>query len=275
MKRFFILLLAAALILTLFACGEKKEPDATGTDTASGLSTETAEQTGAETGSDTVPAQDTDLVPDGDAVPEGIPDASDHTVEHTVKYYSPDGKLIWEETVPATDHVWKFESDAEGHRAVCTLCGASGESGAHDYDGAGVCRVCGYGCEHVFTDTVTAPGCTEPGYTLHTCSKCGFKYSSDPVPAAGHKYEKSVEAPATCDENGSFRYTCSVCGMSVVMKNAIPATGHNYVNGVCTVCGESDSEIPIISDDGDETGGDEPTPFWGGGEYELPEIPIG
>ena len=261
MKKIFSVLLAAALILTLFACGQKKEPDATGTDTESELSTGTAEIADTDEGTDTVP--------------DDIPDAEDHTVPHTVTYRSADGTVIREETVPATDHVWRYEFDAEGHSAVCTLCGAAGESGAHDYDGNGVCRVCGYGCEHVFADTVVAPGCTEAGYTLHTCSKCGFKYASDYVTATGHNYTESVETPASCDENGSLRYTCSRCGAYFTVKDAIPATGHNFVNGVCTVCGESDSVIPIVPDTDDETDGEEIPSFWGGGEYELPEIPIG
>lgn len=33
--------------------------------------------------------------------------------------------------------------------------------------------------EHIYEDTVTAPTCTEEGYTAHTCSVCGDVYKSD------------------------------------------------------------------------------------------------
>ena len=154
MKKIFIILIAAALALTMFACGKKDgSGESSGAAETSGLSTGTGEQT------------DTDLpvidpTPDGNATPEGIPDAADHTVDHTVVYTDQDGNVIREETVPATGHVWVYESDGSGHKQVCALCGAVGESGAHDPDGSGICRVCGYGCEHVFTDSVVSPGCT-------------------------------------------------------------------------------------------------------------------
>ena len=44
-----------------------------------------------------------------------------------------------------------------------------------------------------------------------------------------------VTTAATCTEDGVRTYTCD-CGES--WTEAIPATGHNYVNGVCTGCGD-------------------------------------
>lgn len=47
----------------------------------------------------------------------------------------------------------------------------------------------------------------------------------------------TVEKVATCTETGIRMKTCS-CGD--VQSETIPARGHNFVNGVCTVCGASE-----------------------------------
>ncbi|MBQ5973306.1 MAG: CotH kinase family protein [Oscillospiraceae bacterium] len=41
---------------------------------------------------------------------------------------------------------------------------------------------------HNYETVVTAPTCTEAGFTTYTCSDCGDSYVGDPVPATGHAY---------------------------------------------------------------------------------------
>ncbi|MBQ6889771.1 MAG: hypothetical protein IJN53_01950, partial [Oscillospiraceae bacterium] len=58
-------------------------------------------------------------------------------------------------------------------------------------------------------------------------------------PASGgsthtHSYTSKVTTAATCTSAGVKTFTCS-CGASYT--ESIPATGHNYVNGTCSVCG--------------------------------------
>lgn len=55
-----------------------------------------------------------------------------------------------------------------------------------------------------------------------------------------HSYASSVTKEATCETDGVRTYTCA-CGNSYTEQ--IPATGHNYVDGVCTVCGLADSDV--------------------------------
>ena len=43
-----------------------------------------------------------------------------------------------------------------------------------------------------------------------------------------------IDTPATCTQEGSRHMTCTVCGETIT--ETIPS--HNYVNGVCTLCGE-------------------------------------
>ena len=95
---------------------------------------------------------------------------------------------------------------------------------------------------HSYTSVVTAPTCTEQGYTTHTCS-CGSSYIDTYVDALGHSYTSSVTKEPTCVEDGVRTYTCSRCNDSYT--ETIAATGsHNYVDNVCTVCGSS-SVIPL------------------------------
>ena len=58
-------------------------------------------------------------------------------------------------------------------------------------------------CQHEYTSVVTAPTCTEAGYTTYTCSVCGDSYTADEVEALGHNYVLEGDT-----------YTCSVCGDS-------------------------------------------------------------
>ena len=57
-----------------------------------------------------------------------------------------------------------------------------------------------------------------------------------------HSYE-DVVTPPTCTEQGYTTHTC-ICGDSYV-DSYVPALGHNYVNGVCTRCGEK-NPMPFV-----------------------------
>ncbi len=56
-----------------------------------------------------------------------------------------------------------------------------------------------------------------------------------------HSYTSEITTPATCTTAGTRTYTCS-CGDTYT--EAIPAIGHTYVDGVCSVCGAEDSDEP-------------------------------
>ena len=112
---------------------------------------------------------------------------------------------------------------------------------------------------HSYTAAVTAPTCTEQGYTTYTCS-CGDSYKSDYKDALGHDYKnglctrcgakdpgatpphthdyKAVVTKPTCTQAGYTTYTCS-CGDSY-KSDYKDALGHDYKNGACTRCGAKD-----------------------------------
>ena len=79
---------------------------------------------------------------------------------------------------------------------------------------------------HNYVASVTAPTCTEAGYTTHTCSRCGDSYTDTPVSALGHSYTSTVTAP-TCTEAGYTTHTCSRCGDSYT-DSTTTALGHSY-----------------------------------------------
>ncbi|MGN1307917.1 MAG: 5'-nucleotidase C-terminal domain-containing protein, partial [Faecousia sp.] len=66
-------------------------------------------------------------------------------------------------------------------------------------------------------------------------------------PCEEHTWDEGkVTKEPTCTEEGEIVYTCERCGET--KTETLPATGHNYVNGVCTGCGDklaSEDEIVI------------------------------
>ncbi len=131
------------------------------------------------------------------------------------------------------------------------------------------------GHTHAYTETVTAPTCTEAGYTTYTCS-CGDSYTGNNVAALGHNYVQSGDVytcsrcgdsysghqhtytetvtEPTCEQDGYTTYTCA-CGYSYT-DNVVPALGHDYVLAgqdgtmwayACTRCGHSYTVVaPIV-----------------------------
>ena len=77
--------------------------------------------------------------------------------------------------------------------------------------------------EHSYTAVVTAPTCTEKGYTTHTCS-CGHSYVDTYTDALGHAWDSgTVTKQPTATETGVRTFTCTRC--SATKTETIPATG--------------------------------------------------
>ena len=130
---------------------------------------------------------------------------------------------------------------------------------------------------HTLTKTEAKEAtCTEAGnIEYYTCSVCGKLFSdaegkeeieqADTVVAAkGHTLTKTEAKEATCTEAGNIEYyTCSVCdklfsdaeGKTEITQEqtAVAAKGHDYKDGVCTVCGAEDPAY--VAPGGEEPGG--------------------
>ena len=76
---------------------------------------------------------------------------------------------------------------------------------------------------HNYKATVTAPTCTEKGYTTHTCA-CGDSYVDTYTDALGHAWDNGkVTKEPTETETGVKTFTCTRCGET--KTETIPATG--------------------------------------------------
>ena len=121
-------------------------------------------------------------------------------------------------------------------------------------------------CQHSYAAVVTAPTCTEEGYTTYTCAKCGDSYKGSETAALGHEL-KETRTEATCTQAGSVTKSCTRCDYQQV--TALPALGHDYKAAVtaptctergyttytCTRCGDSyqGSETAALGHDLEET----------------------
>ncbi|MBR4933468.1 MAG: DUF4091 domain-containing protein, partial [Clostridia bacterium] len=133
----------------------------------------------------------------------------------------------------------------KAHEVYCIVCNERLEAKSHTF----------------FTvDTAT---CTEGGKLMDQCRYCFFEtlptddngnaYES-PTAAKGHNLEVE-KVDATCTENGYEGTVCKNCDYAEVIT--ITATGHNYVDGTCTGCGEKEPYVEPEEPDvvlGDFTG---------------------
>ena len=88
--------------------------------------------------------------------------------------------------------------------------------------------------EHSYKDIVTAPTCTEKGYTTHTCA-CGDSYVDTYVDALGHAWDNGkVTKEPTETETGVKTFTCTRCGETkteVIPAGGCPSAGFTDVPG--------------------------------------------
>ncbi len=114
---------------------------------------------------------------------------------------------------------------------------------------------------HAYQKAVTAPTCTEKGYTTYTCSHCSDSYVDSYVDALGHNYV-DVITPPTAEQQGYTTHTCTLCAESyidsytdviahtfgewvTVQAASCAAKGHE--ERTCSVCGKKESrDIPAL-----------------------------
>ena len=146
--------------------------------------------------------------------------------------------------------------DALGHTevvdaAVAPTCTATGKTeGKH-------CSVCNEvllaqqpvdSLGHKYDTKVTAPTCTDGGYTTHTCSVCDDSYVDDYVDAKGHS-EKTLDAVApTCTATGLTEgKQCTVCNVITIAQQTVDALGHSEktlsaLAPTCTEAGKTEGK---------------------------------
>lgn len=79
---------------------------------------------------------------------------------------------------------------------------------------------------HVEVTTSKAATCTEDGFEMVKCQRCGVVLSNEVEEMLGHDYKKKNEVAATCETEGSYEDVCETCGDT--RKVTVPALGHDY-----------------------------------------------
>ena len=134
-------------------------------------------------------------------------------------------------------------------------------------------------CEHEYNRSAVtkAPTCTENGVKTYFCDICGNEKKEvlpanghieetivgqaaeceidgltdgiicsvcdtvlkgqETIPAIGHDYKPETAITMSCMEDGKINHICGNCGK--IILETVEASGHNYVDGVCTYCQES------------------------------------
>ena len=123
---------------------------------------------------------------------------------------------------------------------LCTRCGAVLEKAlGHDYK-----------------SEVTAPTCTEMGYTTNTCSRCGDTNKSNYTEPAGHKpSDWIIDKEPTTDSEGSKHKECTVCGEKLetqpiekIYNSAITdSKGEAIVGGYLVTVTDTDTKNPVAN----------------------------
>lgn len=118
---------------------------------------------------------------------------------------------------------WSF-ADESVHKQTCTVC-AKEVAAAHNWN----------------EKETAAPTCAEAGWVLKVCTVCNGE-KKETIPALGHDMVEIPAVAPTCTETGLTAGTyCQRCQMVGVAQNTVPALGHSYEDGVCTVCGATAS----------------------------------
>ena len=140
--------------------------------------------------------------------------------------------------LPHTESDWIVDIQAtettEGSQhKECTVC--------HEVLNTEVIPTLSHECE--YTQKVTAPTCTEKGYTTYTC-ECGDSYVDNYVDAKGHTEVTDQAVAATCTTTGLTEGKhCSVCNTVTVAQTEVAKSAHTpgaeatcSAPQICTVC---------------------------------------
>ena len=78
-------------------------------------------------------------------------------------------------------------------------------------------------------------------YYINACSYsdsvASYTFKIVDVSGCSHSYYEQSREFASCEDDGYITYFCSICGEEHI--ETLPATGHNFVGGTCTNCGQS------------------------------------
>ena len=156
-----------------------------------------------------------------------------------IRVYDESGKMVGtrDELDPITSPYLKFDYDINSELGISLQSGKKYSSSLYvivngkEYWSQPVTFTTAH--THYYTATVTAPTCTEKGYTTHTCA-CGDSYVDTYTDALGHTWDNGkVTKEPTETETGVKTFTCTRCGETKTETIPKLTHEHNY-NAVVT-----------------------------------------
>ena len=149
-----------------------------------------------------------------------------------IRVYDESGKMVGtrDELDPITSPYLKFDYDINSELGISLQSGKKYSSSLYvivngkEYWSQPVTFTTAH--THYYTATVTAPTCTEKGYTTHTCA-CGNSYVDTYTDALGHAWDNGkVTKQPTETETGTKTFTCTRCGET--KTETIPKLAHEH-----------------------------------------------
>ena len=92
---------------------------------------------------------------------------------------------------------------------------------------------------HEFETSIISPTCTKDGEKIRVCNKCNYTITSSTA-KLGHSYSTEIHEPS-CIEKGYASHVCLNCG-DEYKDNYTEKLSHNFVDGICPMCGMSEDE---------------------------------
>ena len=92
---------------------------------------------------------------------------------------------------------------------------------------------------HDYSDewTVDVEAACNDGSKSHHCTRCDAKTDITVIPGKGHTVVTDAAVAPTCTEPGLTEGShCSVCDEVIKAQETVPATGHDFENGICKNC---------------------------------------
>ena len=92
---------------------------------------------------------------------------------------------------------------------------------------------------HDYSDewTVDVEAACNDGSKSHHCTRCDAKTDITVIPGNGHTVVIDAAVAPSCTEPGLTEGShCSVCNTVIKAQETVPATGHDFENGICKNC---------------------------------------
>ncbi len=179
------------------------------------------------------------------------------------------GAAVEEASADVCEHNW--DDGVETKAATCKVMGET----TYTCTECGAVKTEYIPARHSIQENFTEIGgtpatCTENGNIVYRCNFCDYEKSVDIIAFHNDEFSWAYEMKSdsahvikcsvcgttlvsseahdmrhenrepTCTEAGVERDYCRVCDYEANVIEGDPATGHNYVDGVCTACGEPD-----------------------------------